>query len=300
MNNEISIGCGKLDVLYGLDYTLDTLEQAGYNYLDYWICVACDKPDRPMNQDNWQEWVNGLKGKFDSHGISVGQCHAFWHHASEIGSDFSFDRPEAVYKRNFEGCKMLGTKRLVFHPLQRWMPVDSEAVHKKILDINAEWFGSMVNMAEDTGVEIHIENLFDHKHKCAPNSPAFPCSTADDLLYIVNKINSPMVKVCLDTGHANIACQNIPQMIRQLGPKLGSLHLNDNYGLIGPIYEDVHLFPGFGRIEWPEVMKALNEVGYTDTLNMEVIGEMSRVPHSVRLEMLKAGRAVIEHFRNEV
>lgn len=300
MNNSISIGCGKICVTYGMEECLGELREAGYEYLDFWLCAYCDKPDRPMHQDNWEEWVNSQKELFASYGIKTGQCHAYWRHKNEIGEDFSWNVPLEIFRRNFEACRILGTNRLVFHPLQRWMPVDSEAVHKKVLDINAEWFGSMVRFAEDTGVEIHIENLFDHKHKCAPNNPAFPCSTADDILYIIDKIGSPLVKTCLDTGHANIANQDIPAMIRKYGSRLGSLHLNDNYGLIGPIYEDVHLFPGFGRIEWPEVMRALAEVGYSDTLNMEVIGEMSRVPRAVRLDQLKVAKAAIEHFRDGI
>ena len=66
------------------------------------------------------------------------------------------------------------------------------------------------------------------------------------------------------------------------------MHLNDNYGYITPVYEDLHLFPGYGRIEWNAVFAALREVNFKGVLNIEPIGELRRLPREVCLVQLRA------------
>ncbi|MBQ7592225.1 MAG: sugar phosphate isomerase/epimerase [Clostridia bacterium] len=298
MKNPISIGIGKIDIKIGLEKTLEVIAEAGYQYVDFWLCLYCDKPDAPMRSADRFEWVEKTAKLFRSFGLSVGQCHAYWKRKKEIGEDFSFDMPEEMLIANFDACRMLGADRLVFHPLERWMDMPDEETRKKILDINVEFFGSMVRKAEETGVHINIENLFDHKHKLLPGNPGLPCGRAEDLIYITDKIGSEYVGVCLDTGHANIAGEDIPGMIRKLGGRLGSLHINDNFGLIGPIYEDLHLTPGYGRIDWKQVLEALSETGYSGTLNMELIGEFSRMPLEILVLHLENARKTMQLMRD--
>jgi len=59
------------------------------------------------------------------------------------------------------------------------------------------------------------------------------------------------------------------------------LHLNDNYGMIGPIYSDIHTLLGFARVEFPEVLKALREVNYKGIYNMEIRASMDKMSDDV-------------------
>ena len=77
-------------------------------------------------------------------------------------------------------------------------------------------------------------------------------------------------------------------MIRLFGRDLATVHLNDNYGTIEPVYEDLHLFPGYGRIDWEPVLDALREVGFRGAFNMEPIGELKHVPDRIRRIQLRA------------
>ncbi len=54
-------------------------------------------------------------------------------------------------------------------------------------------------------------------------------------------------------------------MIRQFGDRLHHLHVHDNKG-----QSDRHLPPGTGTINWREVVRALREVGYDETMTLEV------------------------------
>lgn len=300
LKNPISISGGKINKVSDLSTALAEVAEAGFEYIDFWLSYFCDCEDAPMRKPDWEKFIRGVGGEIAAAGLKVGQCHAYWRHKREIGEDFSFSMPSALTLRNFDACAILGCERLVFHPLERWMPMPDESVRDRIIAVNAEWFGSMTGQAADCGVEIHIENLFDHKHKGLPTDPGFAFSRAEDLIRLHDLIGSDRVFFCLDTGHANIAGQDIPAMIRAYGKRLGSLHLNDNYGKISPIYEDLHLFPGYGRIDWKGVFGALAEVGYSGTLNMEPIGELGRMPSEIRVAMMKTAREIVEFMQRSV
>ena len=51
-------------------------------------------------------------------------------------------------------------------------------------------------------------------------------------------------------------------MIRAWRGNLATLHLNDNYGLIRPVFEDLHLFPGYGTLEWKPIFDALRDIRF--------------------------------------
>ncbi len=74
---------------------------------------------------------------------------------------------------------------------------------------------------------------------------------------------------CVDTGHSNKAMRfgnpNPADVIRRIGSDISVLHLNDNDTLT-----DQHKPPMTGTINWNEVMKALDEVGYSGVYNMEL------------------------------
>ena len=119
------------------------------------------------------------------------------------------------------------------------------------------------------------------------------------ILALARDIGGDHVGICLDTGHANISAQNIPAMIRAFGKKLTTVHLNDNYGLISPVYEDLHLFPGSGRIGWDEVFEALKEVHFEGTYNVEPVAELRRMPDRVRRIQLRAGAETLRALLGE-
>jgi len=299
---HVSTAGGKIAKVFGLEPALEDIRDAGYEYIDFWLCVYCEKLDGPMRAPDWRNWVKETGKLIESYGLKVGQCHAHWRLKEEIGENFEIKQPTVTSLRCFEAAAMLGTDRLVFHPFERWFPLDlnctAEEAHRRILEKNAEHFAAMLPAAENAGIEIHLENLFDHKKKTGIYGEGFPCGPASDLIAIADMIGSDRVKFCLDTGHANINGLDVPGMIREFGPRLGSLHLNDNFGHIGPVYEDLHLFPGYGLLDWKGIFEALEETGYSGTINCEPNGQLGRMPKAVRVAQLKAGREIMESMRD--
>lgn len=191
---------------------------------------------------------------------------------------------------------MLGCRHLIFHPLRQPDRVDSPAMKQRIHDYNVRWFYELLPAAEKFDIILNLENTFDSHHTQKPGDLPYPYTTAEDMLALVRDIGSNRVKLCLDTGHANIAGQNIPGMIYALRSELATVHLNDNYGAITPVYEDLHLFPGYGRIDWDAVFTALKQIGFQGVMNIEPIGELKHLPDSIRRIQLLAAAGTLREM----
>ena len=291
-------GCGFVTTA-DVKESLDILKESGYTAVDFWLNKFCEKDDAPMNRPDWRDWVKDVTEYARGLGLTIGQVHAHWNHGSEVQEDFSVLPPAANVMNNVEACALMGCDRLVFHPLQRWIRMTDAADRQKVLDANVEWFRYLLPEAEKYGVKICIENLFDHKHIQQEGDPKFAFCDPEDLMYVIEKLDSPLVYTCLDTGHANINAEDIPRMIRMYGDKLGALHLNDNFGKIGPIYEDLHMFPGNGRLEWQPILAALKEIGYKNTMNFEPHNGLEQKTHAERVVMMKFAREMFEVMLEE-
>ena len=290
---KISYSAGAMSRNTDIDTLLSLFARAGCDTLDFWLYRYCNAPTEPMWQDDWRDWVTETRAKIDAAGMTVGQVHAWWDHPGQVMEDGSCEAPGEIFLRNIEACRMLGSDKLVFHPVERWFR-NTEPVHRQwVLDANVMWFSALLPAAEKFGVTLLIENLFDHKHIQQSGDQPFPCGTAEDVLYVIGRIGSPLVGACVDTGHANINGTDVPEMIRLYGDKLKALHIQDNFGKIGPIYEDLHMLPTCGRIPWQDVFAALREVGYEGTLNMEINAELPRLPDELRLIHLKFGTELL-------
>ncbi|MFZ1986816.1 MAG: sugar phosphate isomerase/epimerase family protein [Desulfatitalea sp.] len=77
----------------------------------------------------------------------------------------------------------------------------------------------------------------------------------------------PQARLVLDTGHAHInaGMQRILAFIDRFPDRIGHVHASDNFGR-----HDDHLPIGAGTIDFPEVVKALQRIGYDETITLEV------------------------------
>lgn len=113
----------------------------------------------------------------------------------------------------FEVCMRLGLKRMVVH--SGFLPImyfDTWHIERSV-DF---WSEYMRNKPAD--FNIFIENVFDP-------DPA-------PLVEIVEKIDDPRVKLCLDVGHANAVTldKSVYCWIKSMGRHIGHFHLHNNDG----------------------------------------------------------------------
>lgn len=273
------------------------VKQAGFDSLDFPFSVYSVGFDAPLLRENWRDWVKEVKQTSQALQLPITQAHAAW--LQDIPADLHYEAPWELYHRTIEACAMLGCKHLIFHPVRRIERVDSLAVKQRIHDWNVRWFHELVPVAEQFDVYLNLENTFDAHHVQKAGDPPYPYTTTEDMLALVRDLSSNRIRLCLDTGHANISAQNIPEMIRAFRGELATVHLNDNYGYIAPVYEDLHLFPGDGVIDWNAVFAALREIRFRGVMNIEPIAQLPRMSAEARIEQLQSARKTLAILLND-
>ena len=274
----------------GLEGAMRLVKDAGFDSLDFPFSAYSSAPDAPLNGENWREWVREVRRISERLALPITQAHATWQQA--IPADFHYEPPQEAYFRTMEACQ-------TFHPMRQLERVDSPAMRRRIHDWNVRWFHDLLPAAEQYGIVINLENTFDSHHVQRPGDLPYPYTTAQDMLDLMHDIGSMRVQLCLDTGHANISGQDIPAMIRAFRSDLATVHLNDNYGYITPVYEDLHLFPGYGRIAWEPIFTALREINFKGVLNIEPIGELKRLSRALCLIQLRAAAETLSLLSGE-
>lgn len=88
-------------------------------------------------------------------------------------------------------------------------------------------------------------------------------SSVENLIEAVDHVNSPNVRICLDTNHTNLS-QDLNQAVRLGGKRIAEIHLNDNH-----FVEEEHLLPYEGAIDWPAFAQAAVDIDTCGFMVME-------------------------------
>jgi len=216
---------------------------------------------------------------------TLDECHAAMRrHACDItpwsihfpiifgGWDMDEDAVAARLRSLIEQGAPYGVKHATLHLPCYWQlcggQVDVARVEahrarvRRVLECGAE-------KAHEYGIGLTVENCGQHE---SVEPEGYCVVSAADLRAFVSSLNSDRVGVCLDSGHAMLGYQNPADMIRELGDLLHETHLNDNFGVLRgrkAMECDYHRPPGIGKIDWLDVMDALDETEYPNPVVFE-------------------------------
>ena len=143
---------------------------------------------------------------------------------------------------------------------------------EKTWEINLPFMRELLKTAKEYDVTICLENL-----PCQGVSLAKP----EETLKFIKAINDDHFKMCLDTGHANVYGLSLRDTVLSVKDELRVLHVHDNEEGY-----DLHLFPGFGTIDWDEFAKALKEIDFQGVFSIEVHVK-SKYPDDIFEELSK-------------
>jgi D-psicose/D-tagatose/L-ribulose 3-epimerase len=135
-------------------------------------------------------------------------------------------------------------------------------------DRSVESMKEAIKAAEDQGVFFNVEvvNRFEQ----------YMLNTAAEAQAYIRRVNSPNLKMLLDTFHMNIEEDSIGGAIRQAGSLLGHFHIGENN----------RKPPGKGHMPWDEIFIALRDANYFGHIVMEPFllpgGEIGRDIHVFR------------------
>jgi D-psicose/D-tagatose/L-ribulose 3-epimerase len=149
-----------------------------------------------------------------------------------------------------EGAAALGSPVLggvTYAPWSYFPPGDPRPYRQRCVESLRE----AGKIADDVGVTLCLEvlNRFE----------GYLLNTVQQGLGLLAEVNSPHLKLHVDTFHLNIEEQDIAEAIRAAGAQLGHFHCSENN----------RQRPGTGHIPWTAIGLALNEIGYTGWIVME-------------------------------
>lgn len=123
--------------------------------------------------------------------------------------------------------------------------------HKREMDRCARNLKQVAHYAEDKGVILALEplNRFETSF----------INLTDQAIELLRMIDSPRVKIMMDTFHANIEEKNLGKAIETAGPLLVHVHANEND----------RGTPGSGHVSWSEIAAALKKIRFDGALVIE-------------------------------
>ena len=162
------------------------------------------------------------------------------------------------YIQNLEIAKELKAKFIVFHgnfnPL-----INHESYIRNWIEQNARFWSDAISKYD---IIILIENVWE-------GSP-------DVFRKLLDEVNSPQLKICFDTGHANIFSKvPISEWFDVLGKDIPYMHINDNKGDV-----DNELVPGEGTINWYEFSGNIKKYEMTPNIVFEV-GSLEKTKRAI-------------------
>jgi len=153
---------------------------------------------------------------------------------------------------------------------------DFIAAHDHAYDTSAEQIRKLIPIAEETGVVIAVENVWNNLF-LSPEHHA----------HFVDSFASPWVKVYFDLGN-HVKYGPTEQWVRVLGSRIAKCHVKDfklNPDGHGGDFVDIR----DGSIDWPAVRQALDDVGYAGWMTIEGSGGLPLEEQSRRLDLIIAG-----------
>ncbi len=262
-----------------LDEAVRRTAAAGYDAVDINLVLICNRC-LALHEDDWRDEAERIALAAQETGIELAQCHLPFK-----GKRVNYRSPEELefyYKmfyRAIDVASFLGVSWGVMHPETLR---DSGLTDEECIKVNHERNDRYIEYALARNLNIAYENMT--LGKC----DGF-CTYIDQLIELIDSYGDSRIGACIDTGHANMVYGDQYEQIVKLGSRLHCTHINDNIGK-----DDLHLPPFAGNIKWESVVRALKDIDYQGTLNLE-IGLNASAPNDLKdigavyaLETLKA------------
>ena len=276
-------------VSFGEKQLLGSLEEAisyNANALMFYTGAPQNTIRKPISDKLLDDAINYAKeNNFDFNNIV---CHAPYiinlaNKSQADKWDFSINFLINEIKR----CEKLGVNKIVLHPGSSVGITQEEGLDNIIEALK-------IILENDTNVNILLETMAGKGNECG--------RTIDQIAYIINNVNSNLLKVCVDTCHINDAGYNVnefDQYLEEFDQKIGidkiyCIHLNDSKNILGS-HKDRHENIGFGEIGFEALYKVLtnkkleNIPKILETPYLTVTDKIKKAPYKEEIAMLRKG-----------
>lgn len=268
------------DAIMPTDEMIRRCYNAGFRVLDINLCYL-SRGKTECAGDDWREQAHRLRAFADSFGVEFSQSHLPYYPVAPAapieGRPGFFEYFKDMIERAIEISAILGAKWGVVHPFTD--TVLAEWSNEANLKMNLDFYRPIVEYAKKFGFGIAIENMQESR----PELHRRYCSSAKELVDLIDAFNDPFVGACWDTGHANNMYRDQTKALKMIGKRLKSTHIDDN-----PTGYDAHTAPFIeGTIDWPAVMRTLKEIGYEGDFTYEIHGMTKWAPDALKDSIAK-------------
>ena len=238
---------------FSVEESIRLVVKAGFPAVDISLC----KDNAFVLADDYRETAAKLRAVAESCGIIINQTHAPFSYYERYTGEIV---PNMARYVEFSG--LLGAKTVIVHPIQ--YAVEHYKHSEQLFKENMEFYSSLAPVAKKFGVKVGIENMWQRR----PVSNIIDdsaCADPAEFIRYYDTLNDPEAfTVCIDIGHIPLCGRDPSYVIRQLGSRIGALHVHDV-----DFVEDTHTLPGLGKIDWDSVCRALADVGYKGDFTLE-------------------------------
>lgn len=270
MNIKIGISTQKLQAIYGDREALRLAKSIGADAVDFFTnhFSVTDNDSVYARPDNEIVAYFTELGKYAKElGIEISQTHG------RLRIYLNNPELDAAWLENARldllAASSLGAPVCVMHGVTTSvMGPDTEP--QRMRELCYEQFSKRLSWAKLYGVKLATETFgYCSRLEC---NEFF--ANAVEFKNIFDRIsaegdNNEYFTICVDTGHSNTSVRfgdpSVGDVIRMYGKNISCLHLHDNDGV-----HDQHKVPMTGTIDWEDVCKALDEIGYEGVYNLEV------------------------------
>ncbi len=158
--------------------------------------------------------------------------------------------------------KRLGVHRLNLHGTalgDQGLPIQQMAHVAPGMWLRArDTLNRICDLAEEEGVTFTLENLNLREH------PGCPFNSTADVLSLVSAVDRPQLRINLDLYHTQIGEGDVIRHARACLPWIGEVQVADNPG---------RCEPGTGEMNWPNIARALHEMGYDGPVGLEAFAQ---------------------------
>ena len=200
----------------------------------------------------WRRTVSNVKKVFQKYPV---KRHL---HGPFYGLQYDCKDPEITFlaKKKIERVLTIAGKLQAEHIVvhSTFDPLNPDPRYREMwLERSTDFWKSLIPIAQKNNSMVVIENIYD--------------KTPENLIALINAVDSPFFKGCLDVGHANIfGTISLVDWLEDFKKELFHLHLHDNMGAT-----DDHLGLGEGNIDFNSFFSALGNIRHLPACTLEVL-----------------------------
>ncbi|MBQ8850015.1 MAG: sugar phosphate isomerase/epimerase [Clostridia bacterium] len=240
---------------------LDFYKEAGFDAADFGTGLL------DLSSDAWKPQVEQILDLSNKADFRFELCHLPFMGGSAKSEEYVAEFNIKMH-RAIDAAAALGVDYAVMHPNAVTLPLKKYARNEQFDSVMSH-LSPFVEHANKVGLNVVVENMrimpkFTVSHRY--------CQTADELCEVADALG---IGICWDFGHANISGVRQSEALAYIGKRLKVLHVNDNTA-----FEDDHLPPFTGNVDWKDAMHGLALAEFDGLFNYEVA--VGRSPAGMR------------------